>query len=92
MEWRAGRDRGGQCRGLAYRLAGDDLPGSEGAPPAASGATLATQLEHVERTLIADALRRQRGDVVATAQALGIGKQTLYDKLKRLGLRAEDFR
>ena len=38
----------------------------------ASGATLATQLEHVERTLIADALRRQRGDVVGTAQALGI--------------------
>ncbi|MBQ1766935.1 MAG: hypothetical protein IIZ92_29080, partial [Aquincola sp.] len=42
--------------------------------------------------LIADALRRQRGDVVATAQALGIGKQTLYDKLKLLGLRAEEFR
>jgi len=85
-----------ELRNVAERhvlgLAGDDLPGSEGAPPAASGATLATQLEHVERTLIADALRRQRGDVVATAQALGIGKQTLYDKLKRLGLRAEEFR
>ena len=85
-----------ELRNVAERhvlgLAGDDLPGSEGAPPAASGATLATQLEHVERTLIADALRRQRGDVVATAQALGIGKQTLYDKLKRLGLRTEEFR
>ena len=85
-----------ELRNVAERhvlgLAGDDLPGSEGASPAAGGATLATQLEHVERTLIADALRRQRGDVVGTAQALGIGKQTLYDKLKRLGLRAEDFR
>ncbi|WP_046115447.1 sigma-54-dependent transcriptional regulator [Aquincola tertiaricarbonis] len=91
-----------ELRNVAERhvlgLAGDDLPSTHGpgaggaAATPAAGASLPQQLEHVERTLVADALRRHQGDAAATAQSLGIGKQTLYDKLKRLGLRAEAFR
>jgi two-component system C4-dicarboxylate transport response regulator DctD len=37
-------------------------------------------------------LRRQRGDQSATAQALGLPRQTLHDKLRKLGISAEAFR
>jgi two-component system C4-dicarboxylate transport response regulator DctD len=53
---------------------------------------LPEQIEHFERAVITDALRRCGGDVPATAKALGLPKQTLYDKLKRLKLSAEGFR
>jgi two-component system C4-dicarboxylate transport response regulator DctD len=55
-------------------------------------ASLPEQLEHIERVLVSDALRRAQGDVGATAVALGIAKQTLYDKLKRLQIDAARFR
>jgi two-component system C4-dicarboxylate transport response regulator DctD len=57
-----------------------------------SRSTLPEQLEHIERTLISETLRQQHGDVTLAAQALGIPKQTLYDKLRRLQIDATVFR
>jgi two-component system C4-dicarboxylate transport response regulator DctD len=50
------------------------------------------QLEQFERALIADTLRRHGGDVAASAKAMGLPKQTLYDKMRRLQLQGADFR
>jgi two-component system C4-dicarboxylate transport response regulator DctD len=50
------------------------------------------QLDQFERALIADTLRRCAGDVAASAKAMGLPKQTLYDKMKRLQLQGADFR
>ena len=50
------------------------------------------QIEHFERAVILEELRRHRGDQPATASALGIARQTLYDKLKKLGISAEEFK
>ena len=53
---------------------------------------LPQQVEHYERTLIVEELRRQKGDQAATAAALGIARQTLHDKLRRLGITADEFK
>ena len=45
-----------------------------------------------ERGLIAESLRRNRGDVVAVSEALGLPKKTLYDKMQRYALAADEFR
>lgn len=50
------------------------------------------QVEQYERVLIADALRRHGGDVMACARELALPRQTLYDKLHRYQLRGSDFR
>ena len=50
------------------------------------------QLENIERSIIEDALRRKQGDVQATATLLGIPKQTLYDKIKRLSVNVDGIR
>jgi len=55
-------------------------------------ATLPEQLEHIERALITESLRREHGDVTLTAHALGVPKQTLYDKIRRLHIDAAEFR
>ncbi len=55
-------------------------------------ASLPEQLEQIERVLVSQALRQAQGEVGATAAALGIAKQTLYDKLKRLQIDAGAFR
>jgi two-component system C4-dicarboxylate transport response regulator DctD len=58
----------------------------------AAPATLPQQVEQFERALIVDALRRHHGEAVAAARALGLPKQTLYDKLKRLKVSTDEFR
>jgi two-component system, NtrC family, C4-dicarboxylate transport response regulator DctD len=55
-------------------------------------ASLPEQLEQFERALIAETLRRQHGELTATAKTLQIPKQTLYDKMRRLKLSGEAFR
>jgi two-component system, NtrC family, C4-dicarboxylate transport response regulator DctD len=45
--------------------------------------TLSLQLELFEKNALRAALRRAGGNVVLAAEQLGIGKTTLYDKLKR---------
>ncbi|MGJ4931172.1 sigma-54-dependent transcriptional regulator [Bradyrhizobium sp. HKCCYLS2038] len=54
--------------------------------------SLPRQLENIERSIIEDALRRKLGDVQATAAMLGIPKQTLYDKIKRLAVNVDGIR
>jgi two-component system, NtrC family, C4-dicarboxylate transport response regulator DctD len=50
------------------------------------------QMEQFERAVILEELRRHRGDQPATAGALGIARQTLYDKLRKLGILVEEFK
>ena len=53
---------------------------------------LPQQVEHYERTLIVEELRRKKGDHPATAAALGIARQTLHDKVRRLRITADEFK
>jgi two-component system C4-dicarboxylate transport response regulator DctD len=64
-------------------------PGAAAAEPTKA---LSEQLEQFERALIADTLRRHQGDVAASAKAMGLPKQTLYDKMRRLQLHGADFK
>ena len=67
---------------------GDALPGQTIGPRA----SLAEQIDQVEKHLIEDALRRCDGQVTRTAEWLGTPRKTLYDKLQRHGIVPEDFR
>jgi two-component system C4-dicarboxylate transport response regulator DctD len=58
----------------------------------ALSSSLPEQIEHFERTLITEELRRHHGDVAQTTKALGLPKQTLYDKLRRLRISTDEFR
>ena len=60
----------------------DDMPRS----------SLTEQVDAAERQAIATALRQCDGQVAAAAELLRVPKKTLYDKLARHRLRAEDFR
>jgi two-component system C4-dicarboxylate transport response regulator DctD len=62
-----------------------------GAPSAAS-APLADQVTNFERALIEMELRKQRGNVTLACEALGVPKQTLYHKMQKFQLVAEDFK
>jgi two-component system C4-dicarboxylate transport response regulator DctD len=72
--------------------------GLTGAPLAAPGDTpdtdnsLPSQVQQFERAVISESLREHGGDVMACAAALGLPKQTLYDKLRRLGMTTQPFR
>jgi sigma-54 dependent transcriptional regulator, acetoin dehydrogenase operon transcriptional activator AcoR len=54
-------------------------------PPESSGGAL-TRMELVERQAIVEALQSTGGRRVEAANRLGIGKTTLYKKLKEYGL------
>ena len=49
-------------------------------------------VEEVERDYLASVLRETRGRVGETAKRAGIDARSLYDKMKRYGIRKEDFR
>ncbi|MGI9133028.1 MAG: sigma-54-dependent transcriptional regulator [Rhodoferax sp.] len=66
-------------------------PAGPGANPGATQ-SLAQQMEQFERAVIAQTLRRHKGDVMASANALALPKQTLYDKMHRLDLQGGAFR
>ena len=53
---------------------------------------LAEKMAQVERSLIATALERHKGNASETARSLKLPRKTFYDKLTRHGLRAEDYR
>ena len=53
---------------------------------------LSHQVESFERAMIVEELRRHRGDQSATAIALGIARQTLYDKVRKLGVKVDEFK
>ena len=47
-------------------------------------------VDHFERTFLTDALALHHGNVSQTAAAIGMVRQSLQQKLKELGLRADD--
>jgi two-component system C4-dicarboxylate transport response regulator DctD len=53
---------------------------------------LPQQVELFEKSLISQALARHRGRINEVCGQLGLPRKTLYDKLKKYGLRAEDYR
>jgi two-component system C4-dicarboxylate transport response regulator DctD len=63
---------------------------AEGVPALPRG--LPQQVESFERAVIVEELRRQRGDQPATAAALGIARQTLHDKVRKLGVAVDEFK
>ncbi|MFY0616811.1 sigma-54-dependent transcriptional regulator [Shimia sp.] len=65
------------------------LPG-EDAPD--NGLGLAEQMAQVERSLLAEALRKHRGRAAAAAETLKLPRKTMYDKLAKYGLKPESFR
>ncbi|PWV71824.1 sigma-54 dependent transcriptional regulator [Halomonas sp. A11-A] len=64
----------------------------EGAESDAGELPLPQQVELFEKSLIDQALARQRGRVTEVAEHLGLPRKTLYDKLRKYGLKAEDYR
>lgn len=75
-------------------LLGDRLTMARSAGERAPGLPhgLPLQVEKFERAMIVEELRRNRGDQSATAAALGIARQTLSDKVRKLGLVADEFK
>jgi two-component system, NtrC family, C4-dicarboxylate transport response regulator DctD len=53
---------------------------------------LPQQVESFERAVIVEALRKHHGDQSAAASALSVPRQTLFDKLRKLGVTAEQFK
>jgi two-component system response regulator HupR/HoxA len=53
------------------------------------GQTLKAQVEHLEKALIQDALRRHRWNRSAVAKELGLSRVGLSNKLKRYGFNGE---
>jgi two-component system C4-dicarboxylate transport response regulator DctD len=47
---------------------------------------LSEAVDAFERTLIAEELRRQGGNILQTARALAVAKSTLFDKIRKYGL------
>ncbi len=56
------------------------------------GLGLAEQMAQVERSLLAEALRKHQGRATAAAQTLKLSRRTMYDKLEKYGLKPEEFR
>ncbi|WP_114394172.1 sigma 54-interacting transcriptional regulator [Oleisolibacter albus] len=72
---------------------GPDLRPAAGSPAVASSAApLAEQVEAFERAVIIGKLRDFRGSVPQAAEALGLPRKTLYDKLQRHGIQPAEFR
>jgi two-component system C4-dicarboxylate transport response regulator DctD len=87
------RELGNVATRCVLGLTGGRLtPGSAGDAAPTLPKSLHEQIDQFERALIADTLRRQGGDVTASAKALQLPKQTLYDKMKRLQVQGADYR
>jgi two-component system C4-dicarboxylate transport response regulator DctD len=86
------RDWPGNARALmsvAMRFA---LGLQDGEAETSEGLGLVEQMAQVERSLLAEALRRAGGRASVAAEALKLPRKTFYDKLSKHGLRPEDFR
>ena len=73
----------------------DDLPlmGTASAAKRASGSFSAEKrkaVEAFERTFLSDALKQHGGNISQTAEAIGMVRQSLQQKLKELGMRESD--
>jgi len=70
------------------------IPGSEDSilQPSIQVAPLADQVRNFERALIEVELRRHHGNVGPICEALGLPKQTLYHKMQKYQLVAEEYK
>ena len=59
--------------------------------PAAPG-RLRDEMERTERYVIEAALREHNGEVGVTCQALGISRRALYERMRKYGLKKEEFK
>ena len=66
---------------------GLDLPQAGDSEPAASDIDLRTVREQAERQAIVTALARSNGNVVRASELLGVSRPTLYDLMRRLGIK-----
>jgi len=82
------RELGNVATRFVLGLGGARLTPGAGVAAPGPAQSLHEQMEQFERALIAETLRQHRGDVTASAKAMGLPKQTLYDKLKRLQMQA----
>jgi two-component system C4-dicarboxylate transport response regulator DctD len=57
----------------------------------AAKATLPEQVAAFEKTLIVQALRESEGSAAGAIERLGLPRKTFYDKLKKYGLKRQDF-
>jgi len=82
------------CLERARILSGDTLltaqhlfgAGSPAAREVAPGASLSEYLHICERRYIEDGLRAHGGHIIHTANALGISRKNLWEKMKKLGI------
>ena len=72
--------------GLSQNLPGARPEGCEDGEGGAAMLSLGDAVDHFERSLIGDALRRHGGNIAATARALHVAKTTLNDKIRKHGL------
>jgi DNA-binding NtrC family response regulator len=68
-----------------------------GAPAAADGETSFGEakrraVERFERNYLTDMLKRHGGNISQTAEAIGMVRQSLQQKLKELGIRADEHK
>ncbi len=63
------------------------VPVSADSAPAASDIDLRTVREQAERQAIVTALARTNGNVVRASELLGVSRPTLYDLMRRLGIK-----
>ncbi|MBB6408496.1 sigma-54-dependent transcriptional regulator [Mesorhizobium sangaii] len=77
---------------VALGLGPDDETKAVPAHLPEQAATLPERVGHYEAQLIRDALRDHSGDVRSAIDALGVPRKTFYDKLKRYGIAASEFR
>jgi two-component system C4-dicarboxylate transport response regulator DctD len=65
-------------------------PSPEPDESTATGPSLAETVDGFERSLIAEELKRQGGNIARTAKALRVAKTTLADKVRKYGLGSAD--
>ena len=63
-----------------------ELLGNLGPDPARPTLTLAQRMDAYERGVLVEALRGANGNKSEAARALGVGRVTLYEKLKKHGI------
>jgi two-component system, NtrC family, C4-dicarboxylate transport response regulator DctD len=83
-----------ELRNAAERwvLFGETELTSDGGDGDPATTALPDHIRAFEKTLIAEALTRARGDIKQVIEVLGIPRKTLYDKMTRHGLKPEDYR
>jgi two-component system C4-dicarboxylate transport response regulator DctD len=64
----------------------DDAQGQEGP------VGLNAQMDKIEKQIISDCLKRNKGQVTQTCEELQVPRKTLYDRMKRHDIQPEQFR